>query len=35
MVRVEATPRPVRVGEYLPVEITAAEGPELLARPAG
>ena len=24
-----------RVGEYLPVEVTAAQGPELLARPAG
>jgi ribosomal protein S12 methylthiotransferase len=34
-VRVEAAPRSLRVGEYLPVVVTAAEGPELLARPAG
>ncbi len=35
VVRVEGAPRPLRVGEYLPVVVTAAEGPELLARPAG
>jgi ribosomal protein S12 methylthiotransferase len=36
-VRVEgaAAPRTIRVGEYLPVVVTAAQGPELLARPAG
>jgi MiaB/RimO family radical SAM methylthiotransferase len=34
-VRVEAAPRSLQVGEYLPVVVTAAEGPELLARPAG
>ncbi len=34
VVRVEGTP-PIRVGEYLPVVVTAAQGPELLARPAG
>jgi ribosomal protein S12 methylthiotransferase len=28
-------PRSIRVGEYLPVVVTAAEGPELLARLAG
>jgi ribosomal protein S12 methylthiotransferase len=33
-VRVEAAPG-VEVGQYLPVVVTAAEGPELLARPAG
>jgi ribosomal protein S12 methylthiotransferase len=27
--------RTLRVGEYLPVVVTAAQGPELLARPAG
>jgi ribosomal protein S12 methylthiotransferase len=37
VVRVEgaAAPRTIRVGEYLPVVVTAAQGPELLARPAG
>jgi ribosomal protein S12 methylthiotransferase len=38
VVRVEAapgSPRPFRVGEYLPVVVTAAQGPELLARLAG
>ncbi|HEV2871516.1 MAG TPA: 30S ribosomal protein S12 methylthiotransferase RimO, partial [Actinomycetota bacterium] len=34
VVRVEAAPG-VRVGEYLPVVVTAAQGPELLARLAG
>jgi ribosomal protein S12 methylthiotransferase len=34
VVRVEGAPR-ARVGEYLPVVVTAAQGPELLARPAG
>jgi ribosomal protein S12 methylthiotransferase len=34
VVRVAAAPG-VRVGEYLPVVVTAAEGPELLARVAG
>jgi ribosomal protein S12 methylthiotransferase RimO len=35
-VRVEgAAPRTIRVGEYLPVLVTAAQGPELLARSAG
>jgi ribosomal protein S12 methylthiotransferase len=34
VVRVEGAPG-LRVGEYLPVVVTAAEGPELLARPAG
>jgi ribosomal protein S12 methylthiotransferase len=34
VVRIEGTPE-VTVGEYLPVVVTAAEGPELLARPAG
>jgi ribosomal protein S12 methylthiotransferase len=34
VVRVEAL-QGVRVGEYLPVVVTAAQGPELLARPAG
>ncbi|HJU00932.1 MAG TPA: 30S ribosomal protein S12 methylthiotransferase RimO, partial [Actinomycetes bacterium] len=31
----EGVPRTVRVGEYVTVEITAAQGPELLARLAG
>jgi ribosomal protein S12 methylthiotransferase RimO len=37
VVRVEdaATARTVEVGEYLPVEVTAAQGPELLGRLAG
>src|SRR5829696_6173742 len=35
VVRVEEAPRPVRVGEYVAVEVTAAQGPELLARLAG
>jgi ribosomal protein S12 methylthiotransferase len=35
VVRVEGAPGGLRVGEYLPVVVTAAEGPELLARPAG
>jgi ribosomal protein S12 methylthiotransferase len=35
VVRVETTPGSVAVGEYLPVVVTAAQGPELLARPAG
>jgi MiaB/RimO family radical SAM methylthiotransferase len=35
LVRVEGVPGPVTVGEYLPVVVTAAEGPELLARLAG
>jgi ribosomal protein S12 methylthiotransferase len=35
VVRIEQTPRPVTVGEYLAVEVTAAQGPELLARLAG
>jgi ribosomal protein S12 methylthiotransferase len=34
VVRVEGASR-VTVGEYLPVVVTAAQGPELLARPAG
>jgi ribosomal protein S12 methylthiotransferase len=34
VVRIEGTPE-VTVGEYLPVVVTTAEGPELLARPAG
>ena len=34
-VRVEGVPGRVRVGQYLPVEVTAAQGPELLARIAG
>jgi ribosomal protein S12 methylthiotransferase len=34
-VRVEGAPAAVRVGAYLPVVVTAAEGPELVARPAG
>jgi ribosomal protein S12 methylthiotransferase len=35
VVRVEDAPRSLQVGEYLPVVVTEAEGPELLARPAG
>ena len=35
LVRVEGVPGPVTAGEYLPVVVTAAEGPELLARLAG
>jgi ribosomal protein S12 methylthiotransferase len=35
VVRVEGVPGSIRVGEYLPVVVTAAQGPELLARPAG
>jgi len=35
LVRVEGVPGPVTMGEYLPVVVTAAEGPELLARLAG
>jgi MiaB/RimO family radical SAM methylthiotransferase len=35
VVRIEQAPRPVTVGEYLAVEVTAAHGPELLARLAG
>jgi ribosomal protein S12 methylthiotransferase len=35
VVRVEGVPRILSVGEYLPVEVAAAQGPELLARPAG
>jgi ribosomal protein S12 methylthiotransferase len=34
-VRVEGAPRSLQMGEYVPVVVTAAEGPELLARPAG
>lgn len=34
-VRIEGAPRSLQVGAYLPVVVTAAEGPELLARPAG
>jgi ribosomal protein S12 methylthiotransferase len=34
-VRVEGIARAVTVGEYLPVVVTATQGPELLARPAG
>ena len=34
VVRVDGASR-VTVGEYLPVVVTAAQGPELLARPAG
>jgi ribosomal protein S12 methylthiotransferase len=34
-VRVEGIATAVTVGEYLPVVVTAAQGPELLARPAG
>jgi ribosomal protein S12 methylthiotransferase len=35
VVRVEDLSRSITVGEYLPVVVTAAQGPELLARPAG
>jgi ribosomal protein S12 methylthiotransferase len=35
VVRVESAPATLAVGEYLPVVVTAAQGPELLARPAG
>jgi ribosomal protein S12 methylthiotransferase RimO len=35
VVRVECAPATLAVGEYLPVVVTAAQGPELLARPAG
>jgi len=35
LVRVEGPPRSTGVGEYLPVVVTAAQGPELLARLAG
>jgi ribosomal protein S12 methylthiotransferase len=35
VVRVEGVARSVGVGEYLPVVVTAAEGPELVARPTG
>jgi ribosomal protein S12 methylthiotransferase len=35
VVRIEGLPRSIRVGEYLPVVVTAAQGPELLARLAG
>jgi ribosomal protein S12 methylthiotransferase len=35
VVRVEGAAGQVRVGEYVPVEVTAAQGPELLARLAG
>jgi ribosomal protein S12 methylthiotransferase len=35
VVRVEGAARSVGVGEYLPVVVTAAEGPELVARPTG
>jgi ribosomal protein S12 methylthiotransferase RimO len=35
VVRVEGEPRPLRVGEYVAVEVTAAQGPELVARLAG
>ena len=34
VVRIEGTPA-ARAGEYLPVLVTAAQGPELLGRPAG
>jgi ribosomal protein S12 methylthiotransferase RimO len=34
-VRVEGAPSSVRAGEYVAVEVTAAQGPELLARLAG
>jgi ribosomal protein S12 methylthiotransferase len=34
VVRVETAPE-LRVGDYLPVVVTAAQGPELLARPSG
>src|SRR5207249_10300410 len=35
VVRVEGLSGPVMVGEYLPVVVTAARGPELLGRPGG
>jgi ribosomal protein S12 methylthiotransferase len=35
VVRVEGASRPLQVGEYVPVEVTAAQGPELQARLAG
>jgi ribosomal protein S12 methylthiotransferase len=35
LVRIQAAPGSVRAGAYLPVVVTAAEGPELLARLAG
>jgi len=35
LVRVEGLLGRLTVGDYLPVEVTAAQGPELLARPAG
>jgi ribosomal protein S12 methylthiotransferase RimO len=35
VVRVEGAPRSTRAGDYLTVEVTAAQGPELLARLAG
>jgi ribosomal protein S12 methylthiotransferase len=35
VVRVEEAPASIGVGEYLAVVVTAAQGPELLARPAG
>jgi ribosomal protein S12 methylthiotransferase len=35
VVRVEGLPGPPAVGKYLPVQVTGAQGPELLARPAG
>jgi ribosomal protein S12 methylthiotransferase len=35
VVRVEGVPRSIRVGEYVAVEVTAAQGPELLGRLAG
>jgi ribosomal protein S12 methylthiotransferase len=35
VVRVEGLPTSIGVGEYLPVVVTAAQGPELLARLAG
>jgi ribosomal protein S12 methylthiotransferase len=35
VVRVEGASRPLQVGEYVPVEVAAAQGPELQARLAG
>jgi ribosomal protein S12 methylthiotransferase len=35
VVRVSGVPRSIRVGEYVAVEVTGAQGPELLARLAG
>jgi ribosomal protein S12 methylthiotransferase len=35
VVRVEGGAGALRVGEHVPVEVSAAQGPELLARPAG